>query len=101
MALHGERAYIQLYVALTCGHTLKMSPHYYLDPDKSLNCLPKLARAVAGMRVPAAGHCEPASGPHLSSIIAPSFGLVLFSPELGGLLTLGGCGPRASAHTHI
>ena len=56
-----------------------------LDPDKSLNCLPKLARAVAGMRVPAAGHCEPASGPHLSSIIAPSFGLVLFSPELGGV----------------
>ena len=29
MALHGERAYIHLYVALTCGHTLKMSPHYY------------------------------------------------------------------------
>ena len=49
--------------------------------------------------------CEPASGPHLSSIIAPSFkkkiGLVLSSPELGGLLTLGVCGTRASAQTHI
>ena len=29
MALHGERAYIQLYDALTCGHTLKVSPHYF------------------------------------------------------------------------
>ena len=31
----------------------------------------------------------------MSSIIAPSFGLVLVSLELGDLLTLGGCGPRA------
>ena len=31
----------------------------------------------------------------MSSIMAPSFGLVLVSLELGGLLTLGVCGPRA------